>query len=433
MVVRGGYGINYSPSIRDGWYTTYGTGFNGSNPQIERQGAFREQAIFNWDNQYPAYTATLPNTDPTQLNGQGISWYNPAVNKQPRVQNWNVGVQFDAGWDTRLEVNYVGNHGDFLNEPRYLSAFNQVPTENLALGNTLIENVSLHPEYTPYAGFSGTVGEALKPYPQYRGISSHRSNGGWSNYNSLQVQATKRSSFGLSFLTSYTWSKTLGTGDTSGPGAYYYYAQDFYNRQADYGVSSYHYPHDLKVTWIYDLPFGPQGSVFTDGPGAYIMGGWQLAAIMRYRSGDPIGLSTSGYVDDALFNPGIRPDVISGDQTVDPGELDPLNGTAYLNPSAFGTPPKTDKNVPLRFGTAPRWLPNTRTFTLLQEDISLIKRTDLGFREGANFEIRFDMINFFNRTRWSGPNTDVTSSDFGRVFSKGGGPRRVQFGLRFTF
>jgi hypothetical protein len=174
--------------------------------------------------------------------------------------------------------------------------------------------------------------------------------------------------------------------------------------------------------------------VFTDGAAAYIMGGWQLSGILRYRAGDPVRVTTGGYVSDALFNPGIRPDVVSGDQKVSSlGELDPLNGTQYLNPSAFDNPPKTANNVPTRFGTAPRWLPNTRTFTLLQEDISLIKRTDLGFREGANFEIRFDMINFFNRTRWSGPNTNVTSANFGKVFSKGGAPRRIQLGIRFTF
>jgi hypothetical protein len=265
-------------------------------------------------------------------------------------------------------------------------------------------------------------------------VSTHRSNGGWSNYNGLQIQATKRSAFGLSFLTSYTWAKTLGTNDTAGPGAYDYYAQDFYNRKADYGTGSYHFPHDLKLTWIYDLPFGPQGKVFTDGAAAYIMGGWQLSAIMRYRSGSPLRVTTGGYVDDAIFNPGIRPDIVSEDQTVSRGELDPINGTQYLNSSAFGTPPKTANNVPQRFGNAPRWLPRTRAFAYLQEDVSLIKRTDLGFREGANFEIRFDMLNFFNRTQWSGPNTDVTSANFGKVFSKGGqGPRTVQLGIRFTF
>jgi hypothetical protein len=322
-----------------------------------------------------------------------------------------------------------------LNETLYLSAQNQVPTQNLSLGDILIEDVADHPEYLPYSGFEGSVGEALKPFPQFRGVESHRLNGGWSNYHALQMQATKRSSFGLSFLTSYTWSKTLGTGDTAGAGAYTYYAQDYYNRKADYGVTAYHYPHDLKVTFVYDLPFGPQGNVFTDGAAAVIMGGWQVAAIMRYRSGNPLRVTAGGYVTDALFNPGIRPDVVSEDQKVDSvGELDPINGTQYLKREAFGTPPKTDNNVPLRLGNAPRWLPRTRSFTYMSEDVSLIKRTDLGFREGANIELRFDFLNFFNRTRWSGPNTNLDSANFGTIRSKGGlGPRTVQGGLRITF
>jgi len=333
-----------------------------------------------------------------------------------------------------VEVNYVGNHGDFLNEPVYLSALNQVHPSYLSLGDTLLEDIADHPQYLPYPSFTGTVGRALRPFPQYEDVRTHRANGGWSNYNALQVQATRRSSFGLSFLTSYTWSKTLGTSDTAGPGAYSNYAQDFYNRSADYGTSSYHYPHDLKLTWIYDLPFGPQGSVFTDGAAAYIMGGWQVSAIMRYRSGSPLGVVTGGYVRDAIFNPGIRPDVVSEDQTVSRGELDPDNGTQYLNPSAFDTPGETDYGVPERLGNAPRWLPRTRAFASLREDVSLIKRTDVGFPEGANFEIRFDILNFFNRTQWSGPNRNVTSAVFGKVFSKGGiGPRTVQLGLRFTF
>ena len=37
--------------------------------------------------------------------------------------------------------------------------------------------VALHPEYTPYAGFEGSVGEAQKPFPQFWGVESHRLNG----------------------------------------------------------------------------------------------------------------------------------------------------------------------------------------------------------------------------------------------------------------
>jgi hypothetical protein len=445
LVIRGGYGINFVPPIRDGWSAGYSAGFNGQNPIVAHQRDFWEDPVYNWDEMYPEFTYELPDTDPAQRNGIGIQWYlgernndwGYNISKQPYVQNWNLGVQFDVGWDTRIEANYVGNKGTRLRESIYNRALNQSDPGFLALGNTLIENISDHPEIPkPYPSFSGTVGQALRPFPQYFRVITQWLNNGWSSYHALQLTATKRSDFGLSFLTSYTWSKTLGAGDGAGPGDYSI-AQDYYNRKADYGVAQHHCPHDLKLTWIYDLPFGPQGSWATSGPESKILGGWQLAAIMRYRSGAPLRVTTSGYNSYAIFNPGIRPDVLQDgydNQTVPTGELDPLAGTQYLNPDAFGTPPKTNRNVPLRFGTAPRWLPHTRGFASLQEDLSLIKRTDLGFREGANLEIRFDFINLFNRTQWSAPNSNVASANFGKIFSKGGiDPRTVQAGLRINW
>jgi hypothetical protein len=318
------------------------------------------------------------------------------------------------------------------------AGLNQVDSQYLSLGDTLIESMDDHPEFPkPYPSFSGTVGQSLRPFPQYQDVRTHRLNNGWSSYHALQVTATKRSSFGLSFLTSYTFSKSLGTGDTAGPGAYQYYGQDYYNRRADYGVSLYHYPHDLKLTWIYDLPFGEQTRWATSGWKEKVVGGWALSAIMRYRSGNPLKVTTSGYARDAIFNPGVRPDVlIEGERQrfdINEERLDPDNGTQYLNPEAFGRPPKTNNNVPLRLGNGPRWLPRTRGFALLQEDVSLIKRTNLGFREGANFELRFDILNLFNRNRLGDPVNNIVNSDFGKIFGKAGNPRTIQVGARISW
>jgi len=449
--LRGGYGINYSPPIRDGWYANYSAGFNGSNPLVSRQGRFDEESVFNWDLHYPAYQHQLPDRDPTLQNASFIDWYlgeenndlGINISKQPMVQNWNIGIQLDAGWETRIEINYVGNKGTRLNAPAYLALWppygglNQADPSHLSLGDTLVEDIVNHPEIPrPYPSFSGTVGRALRPFPQYEGVITHRFNHGWSFYHALHLTATRRSRFGLSFLTSYTFSKTLGTSDSAGPGAYSYYGQDFYNRKADYGVSLYHYPHDLKLTWIYDLPFGVQGRWAISGWKSKVLGGWTLSGILRYRCGNPLQVTTGGYRLDALFNQGVRADVLlTGDaQTLPAGELDSVSGTQYLNPDAFGSPPKTNRNVPLRLGTAPRWLPRTRGAALLGEDLSIIKRTDLRFREGANFEVRFDFINLFNRTRWSDPVNNVNFPDFGKVFYKGGiGPRNIQAGLRFNW
>ena len=119
-----------------------------------------------------------------------------------------------------------------------------------------------------------------------------------------------------------------------------------------------------------------------------------------------------------------------------PGTIDPVNGSPYLNPLAFGNPPATNKNIPLRLGNAPRFLSNLRGFAIYTEDFSLTKKTALGFREGASFEIRMDAINVFNRTRLSNPSADVRDPvSFGRVYGKEnvGGPRNIQLGARLNF
>ncbi len=114
VVVRGGYGINYAPPILDGWAFGWWTGFSGSNNIVSktgRPGGGNDPAYF-WDNPYPPYTAQLPNYDPTQLNDDSIPYYPPGTNKYPMTQNWNFGVQLELPWTTRLEMNYVGTHGE---------------------------------------------------------------------------------------------------------------------------------------------------------------------------------------------------------------------------------------------------------------------------------------------------------------------------------
>jgi hypothetical protein len=441
MVVRGGYGINFSPPIMDGFSFPYTAGFNGSSPVIARTGRFREDPSYLWDNPYKPFTQVLPNTDPAQRNGTDIGYYVPTTNSYPYVQNWNIGVQHELPWQTKLELNYVGNKGTRLNEVQYLGALNQVDPKFLSLGDALLDPIDKHPEIKkPYPSFSGTVAQALRPFPQFQGISTHRLNGGWSTYHALQITGTKRSAHGLSFLAAYTFSKSLATSDTAGPGNYYDYGQNFYNLKADYAVTQYHVPHDLKLTWIYDLPIGPQGRWLREGWAGRILGGWTISALQRYRSGSPLSIGVGGLEGQALFNSGFRADVLlPGDQQTVAAKpsnatLDPVNGTPYLNPNAFGIPPHTSSNVPLRLGNAPRWMPNLRGFASLSEDFSLVKKTGLKFREGANFEIRMDATNLLNRVQFNGPSTDVTDpSSFGRIFGKGGGSRNIQLGLRLTF
>lgn len=94
--------------------------------------------------------------------------------------------------------------------------------------------------------------------------------------------------------------------------------------------------------------------------------------------------------------------------------------------------------VPLRFGNGTRFLPNLRGWSKSFEDLSIMKKTSLGFREGAYLEIRADIQNLFNRVLWRDPETDIGDPGrFGRVFGKCPGsdcsPRTIQLGARITF
>ena len=329
---------------------------------------------------------------------------------------------------TRLNDTYVGN-------------INQLDPKYLSLGDALIEDIADHPEIKkPYPSFEGTVAQALLPYPQYTGVSTHRDNAGWSNYHSLPVTATRRVSNGLNFLVAYTFSKSLATCDNAMGSKYYgSYGQSIYNRKLDYSVTTLNVPNDLRITWIYDLPFGPQGHWLRSGPMSYVLGGWTVSGINHFRSGSPISIGNSGGPDtNALFNNSFYVDTlmsrglqVTGSKPSDP---DRGNGTPYLNPAAWGAVPVTDNNVPLRLRNGSNTQPNLRGFAQSSEQISLIKRTRLRFREATNFELCADISNPLNRTWIADPETDIgDSARFGRIFNKFGGGRTIQLGLRINF
>ena len=255
------------------------------------------------------------------------------------------------------------NHMD----PRYLS-----------LGDLLFSNIAnpavqalpvvqafpLDPatgHHVPFAGFESlldggaTLGQALRPTPQYTFESGIDANGsqnrrfyegtGKSSYHALQLKLEKRFSQGLSFLTAYTWSKTL-TDAESQFSEFSGFVENPYNRKAEKSYSINDYPHNLVVNYLFDLPFGP-GKKFAKAGGAAgkLVGGWKIAGIQQYQSGGP-----SIIVNPSLYNPLFplegsygwitRPNVVPGvpqkSAAVLAGHFDP-NRDTLINPAAFET------------------------------------------------------------------------------------------------
>ena len=120
---------------------------------------------------------------------------------------------------------------------------------------------------------------------------------------------------------------------------------------------------------------------------------------------------------------GMRPNA-TGLPTDVPGGPQIVNGGLYFNP-AVQTPPfqfrKRSAALILRTGAGHIRLGRTafRPFAL---------------REPLSLDFRAELFNAFNNVQFAGPNTDISSSSFGRIYlNQVNTPRQIQASLRLTF
>ncbi|MEJ7618099.1 MAG: hypothetical protein WKF30_14315, partial [Pyrinomonadaceae bacterium] len=289
-------------------------------------------------------------------------------------------------------------------------------------------------------------------------------NAGNSNYNAGFVKLERRFSQGLNLLASYTFSKSLTDSDSalpifatfSGGGE----VQNPYDLRSEKAVSNQDIPHALVISYIYELPFG-EGRAFQAGNGIVdkLTGGWQVSAIHRYQSGQPLSFCcSSGIPTYGRIRPGLVPGQPIESEAVRNGTFDPLSPNlaqrTYFNRAAFydvnavcvqdasGNYVRNNPfncrlpTEPFRFSSMERTLGNVRSQSFFNEDITILKKTPLS--ETVTLEFRTELFNVFNRTIFRSPNTfDATNpnlnTNFGRVFGQSNTPRIIQFGLKLLF
>jgi len=473
LVFRGGYGISYGPPIENNFGSLNLFGFN-SNVNLNRGASptgFSQDPVTylsalksaplpaSAQIGVPPYIGpTFPNRDPASANGQFLDFMPRNAAAQPYVQNWSAGLQYLLPHDVLIQADYVGSKGTRLLNGYFGSSFNQAPAKFMGLGDYLTEDLACalsncdtadFPNSAatlaqfgvtglPYPDFENnnydtTVAAAIQPFPQFQGLTSNYPTMGNSTYHSLQLMARKTAPHGLSVIAAYTFSKTLTDTDSALALSGLQVVQDFYNRKAEKAIASFDFPHVLKLTWIYELPFGHGRKwLNTAGPRDRLVSGWQVTAIQNYSSGDPLVI-TSQFTPGFFSFVGLRADVVPGvPQTVPSHGLDVTNGTQYLNPAAFATPPLSPVNsFALRFGNSPGFLPRTRGPGHSNEDFGIVKNTRITERVAVQF--RADMFNVFNRTGMGDPDTCVDCGTFGIIFDPAHDPRVIQLALRLNF
>ena len=327
-----------------------------------------------------------------------------------------------------MDVSYVGSRSMAQSASR---GFNEVSVATLNLGNPAIggnPNFLNQQVPNPFAGLIPGTGlnnstvprsQLLRPFPQFTSFNSEQLNTGRIWYNSLQVTATKRYSHGLSFTSTYTYSKNIEAVD-------YLNAQDAAptNSLVDWDRT-----HRLVIAPSYELPFG-KGRKFLASSHRLVsgvVGGWQAVFSTVLQSGDPMSIPGNVYLlgDPRLANP-------SWDRLFKTGVID-VNGTVRNVPAGEQPvfqirPPNSLRTTPIRYGNIRNQWGNTL-------DSSLIKNTRIG--ESMNMQFRVDAFNALNTAVFSSdPNLDPTSPNFGKIFRDNGQsnfPRNIQLGLRFVF
>ncbi len=415
-VVRGGYGIYYANS-QLGLASTIG--FNvAANFASTNNGV---TPAFVLKDGFPQNFSTQPAIDSTILNNQNGTYLEPSSGAMPRTQNFSFGIQREITQNFLVEVNYIGNHNTRQSDPQFVN-INQVDPKYLSLGALLTQSVTSAGAVAagikvPYSGFSGSVAQALRQFPQYRSLTAAATKAGSADYHAFELRVKKRLSSGLSMDASYTFSKNTGYNSPSFIGRATttdVLLQDHFNPRLEHAILPYDIPHAFLLHYAYDLPFLNNRR----------LGGWSISGVHRYQSGNPIPLFMTNSMP--IFNRVQRPNVAAGQNLItgasrakfQPDVDRVINRAAFSDPGAYA------------FGNAAPYYQDLRNFTVLGEDFSVIKTTRI--TERVVNELSAQIINAFNRHRFGEVESNFRNASFGTVRAATF-PRFIQLGLRFRF
>jgi Carboxypeptidase regulatory-like domain/TonB dependent receptor len=368
-----------------------------------------DQAFFNNSITDGKPALTFPSPFPSNLAVTGSQFFQQASSlhyPEAIIQQWNVTLERDLGFNTGLRVSYDGNHGSNLGVQVNLG---QLPP------NTI--------------GYAAAA--PLLKYPLFGEVESEVG-GGIQNYDALTISVNKRLSRGLQFLTSYTFARNLTDAQGFNPSAFATEAggnaTDLNDFMLDYGNVAFTRRNRFLATFLYQLPFG-KGSLSAGRFANQIIRGWELAGVVTLQSGPFLTVTVPGADPAGVGFPQIegngRADIVTGVPVV------PVNQSInnWLNAAAFAVPPN---NIG-RFPDSPVGVaegPGTQSVSM-----SLLKTIQV--KERYRIQLGAQTANLFNHPNYAVPNTTLDTSAFGTISglqsAEGAGPRTIQGTARFSF
>lgn len=427
---RGGYGIFYAPT-RYALDASLAPGFTVQTPYVSsNDGGFTPAGTLS--NPFPAGILKPAGSSLGGLTGTGssVNFLDQNIGSGI-VHQFSFDVQRELPGKVAIEVGFIGSRSNSLQPSgtsNGLINIDQLDPQYLSLGSTLRDAVA-----NPFYGHGGTgvIGGAtisrsqlLRPFPQFSAVNAGTSLS-HARYDSVILKAQKRMSAGLTFLTTYTWSKnrdaSFASGNNlNGSGSA---PQDYYNLDAEYSLAIVNVPSRFTSSLTYELPFG-KGKAYANNSKIldYAVGGWQMNVISIFQSGFPLAVRQSTNFN-SVIGTGLQRPNATGTSPGNSGSVeDRING--YLNPAAFSSAPA------FTFGNLARTIPN-RGPGQANWDFSMFKEFKIVERVKAQF--RAEALNVMNTPLFRSPNTTFGSSTFGKITSQANFPRYIQLGFRLHF
>ncbi len=218
---------------------------------------------------------------------------------------------------------------------------------------------------------------------------------GDTKYDALQTRLDRRFANGIQLGVNYTLSKAVGiAGAPRSDGVPRIMIPEFYHLNT--AIASFDRTHNLQITNLTELPFGPgRRWLNTGGFIAAIVGGWQVNNIVSITSGTPFDITASGTSLNAPES-AQRADQVKDDVEVYHGTG---RGNAWFDPLAF------KPVIEPRFGTAP-W-GAMRGPGYANWDFGLFRQLNLP--RDMNIQLRFEAFNALNTAHFNNPGGNVSN------------------------
>jgi outer membrane receptor protein involved in Fe transport len=326
--------------------------------------------------------------------------------KQPRGVTYNVSVQRELAGQITATVGYAGSRAYEL-----MSAIE---------ANPIVPQIQADgSKFFPAGG--------VRRNPAF-GPIDYRTNGGHSEYNSLQLSAQKRFSRRYQLQAAYTFAKAMDNmqaqlnADVNNSSVY---PQDPYDREIEWTRSDFDVRHVFSSNFVWDLP-GRETSV--------LFGGWQFNGIVTIRSGVPFtpALGATNWSRSGNTSGEDRPNLRPG---LDPDSLVLGGPDRYFDTSAFVLPTQGT------FGNSGRNLLTGPSYAMTS--VSLVKNTRVGaLGSGGQLQLRLELFNLLNRPNFATPDRTVFAAQSaneaplatsGRITRTITSSRQVQLGVKMLF